>query len=470
MLKIVKPFVLVLLALTLLLTGCGGPGKTETGEPGGKEPSGTSAGKNDRSGNALDPALLAAAKNGDTVTVGAFEQDANEKNGKEPIEWIVMAKMPGKALVVSKYVLGRKPFEDDENTNSVTYPDSTIRAWLNGDFYQEAFTAEEQAMIPLSKIVTTYVENYEKHTAESEDHVFLLSYDEVNKYLASKEGSPQIAAPSETVEATGMYVWENTDMENPKPGVNWMLRDSGDSTYRYAKADGSGYLSRDYCDDINDRSGIRPAIWLVYSEDERNAYERDGVVPEDAELNQKLSGLQVGDKVEMGLFDPTSRVYGNVRAITWTVLDVQDGKALLFADGNVTYLPLNDDREADTCYWEMCSLRTYLNSDAFLDWTFTPAERAKILLTAVHTEDDSTWQRSGGPDTEDYVFLASKEEIAKYFPEKEAAALAEENYWLRSSDFVEDYMAYIYAGNGGIGSNNATAYSGVRPMMWINVK
>ena len=480
MLKSLKPFLSVFLALTLLLAGCAGGDKTNETDgqaekesagasAGEKETSGTSADGNGSAGSAVDTTKLAAAKYGDIITVGAFEQDGNENNGKEPIEWMVVTKMPGKALVVSKYVLERMPFESDADVNSVTYPDSTVRSWLNGDFYQEAFTEEEKAFIPLTNIQTAYVEDYERHTTDSDDHVFLLSYNEVNKYIASKEGSLQIASPTETVKATGIYVWDNSGKENPTPGVGWMLRDSADSTYRYANVDGGGYIARDYGDDINDRGGIRPAMWLVYNKEEMDAYESDGVVPEDAELNQKLSGLQVGDKVEMGIFDPTSRMYGNVHAIIWTVLDIQNGKALLFADGNISSLPLNDDREAGTCYWEMCSLRTYLNSDEFLDWTFMPAERAKILLTAVHTEDAAAWQRSGGPDTEDHVFLASKEEIEKYYPAKEDAALAEENYWLRSADFVEDYMSYVYAGSGGVGSNNAYAYSGVRPMMWIDI-
>ena len=459
--KYLKPILLVFLALTLLLTGFAGCGKKNDADGQGNSNSSAAA--------TVDPAQLAGAKYGDIVTIGAYEQDTNEKNGKEPIEWMVIKKMPGKVLVVSKYVLERMPFEDDESVNSVTYPDSTVCTWLNGTFYEEAFTEAEKAMIPLTKIVTTYVEDYEKHTVDSEDHVFLPSYDEVNKYIASREGSLQIGSPTEALKATGVYVWDNSDQENPTPGVGWMMRDSGESTYRYADVDGSGYLSRDYGEDINDRNGVRPAMWIVFNEEEMNAYERDGVVPEDGELNEKLSGLQVGDKVEMGLFDPTARMYGNVHAIIWTVLEIKDGKALLFADGNINYLPLNDDREADTCYWEMCTLRAYLNGDEFLNWTFTPAERAKIALTSVHTEDDATWQRSGGPDTEDYVFLASKEEIKTYFPEQADAALAEENYWLRSVDFVDDDMAYVYAGSGGTGSNDAYAYSGVRPMMWIDI-
>ena len=152
----------VVLALTLLLTACGGKGtQNGPGEPGENGSNGSSQSENGGSGT-VDTQKLAEAKCGDVVTVGAYEQDNNKNNGKEPIEWIVVTKLPGKALVVSKYVLERMPFEDNDEVNAVKYPDSTVRAWLNGDFYEEAFSDAEKAMIPLTNVVTTYIEDYQK--------------------------------------------------------------------------------------------------------------------------------------------------------------------------------------------------------------------------------------------------------------------------------------------------------------------
>ena len=102
--KYLKPILLVFLALTLLLTGFAGCGKKNDADGQGNSNSSAAA--------TVDPAQLAGAKYGDIVTIGAYEQDTNEKNGKEPIEWMVIKKMPGKVLVVSKYVLERMPFED----------------------------------------------------------------------------------------------------------------------------------------------------------------------------------------------------------------------------------------------------------------------------------------------------------------------------------------------------------------------
>ncbi len=48
---------------------------------------------------------LKIAEVGDIVYFGAYEQDNNTSNGKEDVEWIVLAKENEKALVISKYAL-----------------------------------------------------------------------------------------------------------------------------------------------------------------------------------------------------------------------------------------------------------------------------------------------------------------------------------------------------------------------------
>ncbi len=42
---------------------------------------------------------------GDVIYFGSYEQDNNLSNGKEEIEWIVLAKENRKALLISKYAL-----------------------------------------------------------------------------------------------------------------------------------------------------------------------------------------------------------------------------------------------------------------------------------------------------------------------------------------------------------------------------
>ena len=51
---------------------------------------------------------------GDYVIFGTYEQDYNTENGPEPIEWLVLDKKEGKALVLSKYCLDLVAYHYDK--------------------------------------------------------------------------------------------------------------------------------------------------------------------------------------------------------------------------------------------------------------------------------------------------------------------------------------------------------------------
>jgi len=128
-------------------------------------------------------------KVGNIVTFGAYEQDNNRANGKEPIEWIVLDQKEGKALLLSRYVLDCKKY--NETWKAVTWETCTLRSWLNDDFLNNAFSVTEQ-----QRILTTTVDNSREQGNEAwytdggnntEDKIFLLSYSEVNQYLYAEE-------------------------------------------------------------------------------------------------------------------------------------------------------------------------------------------------------------------------------------------------------------------------------------------
>ena len=79
------------------------------------------------------------------VTLGQYEQDNNLSNGPEEIEWLVLAIVDQKALLVSKYGLDTKPF--NEIRKEITWENSTIRNWLNNEFYNNAFSSSEKNKI-----------------------------------------------------------------------------------------------------------------------------------------------------------------------------------------------------------------------------------------------------------------------------------------------------------------------------------
>lgn len=84
-------------------------------------------------------------KIGSTIKFGQFEQDNKKANGAEAIEWIIVDKTKDSYILVSKYCLDARPYND--TFDIVSWKNSTLCKWLNGDFYKSAFSDEEKKII-----------------------------------------------------------------------------------------------------------------------------------------------------------------------------------------------------------------------------------------------------------------------------------------------------------------------------------
>ena len=124
------------------------------------------------------------AKLREYVTLGVYEQDGNEDNGKEPIEWLVLTQEDDKMLVVSKYGLDYMKYPDDWSSN-IVWESCSLRKYLNSDFMESAFSEEEKKAVVLSKNDNKASEDHYSTVDgnSTEDNVFLLSIEEVQKYL-----------------------------------------------------------------------------------------------------------------------------------------------------------------------------------------------------------------------------------------------------------------------------------------------
>lgn len=149
---------------------------------------------------------LKVAKVGDYVFFGAYEQDNNTANGKENIEWLVLEVKDGKALVTSKYALDCKPY--NTSYTDVTWENCTLRRWLNNDFINAAFSAEEKSMIPTVTVSADNNPDYSTNPGNAtQDQVFLLSVTEANKYFNSD--SARQCEPTDFAVQIGAYVNSN---------------------------------------------------------------------------------------------------------------------------------------------------------------------------------------------------------------------------------------------------------------------
>lgn len=68
---------------------------------------------------------------GEHIMYGSYQGEA--------IEWRVLDKKGDKVLLLSEYGLDIQPF-DTSDVSRVLWKDSTMRKWLNNDFYDNAFS------------------------------------------------------------------------------------------------------------------------------------------------------------------------------------------------------------------------------------------------------------------------------------------------------------------------------------------
>lgn len=99
-----------------------------------------------------------------SITLGTWD-------GK-PIEWLVLKEEGLATLVISKDTIGGYYFDGSSSNSSWAH--SWLRTFLNSDFYEKAFTAEEKKKIVNAKLTDV---------GNAKDNVFLLSENEVRTLL-----------------------------------------------------------------------------------------------------------------------------------------------------------------------------------------------------------------------------------------------------------------------------------------------
>lgn len=189
-------------------------------------------------------------KVGETIEFGNYPQD---KDGTEkPIEWIVMKNEGNQVLLLSKYVLDVKPY--NEEWEGVTWQTSDIRQWLNNEFYTTAFNKSEKAKIQTSLIKNE--DNSEYGTSggnDTEDKVFLLSEKEAETLFSNAD--ERIAKATGYAEKSGVCVTE-------KKEAMWWLRSPGNYGNYAAEVSNYGWIN-EYGNHVDSSGyGVRPALYL----------------------------------------------------------------------------------------------------------------------------------------------------------------------------------------------------------------
>lgn len=218
---------------------------------------------------AEDDNMIAAARDakfavGNYVSFGTYPQ-TKAGNDATPIEWLVLARDGNKALLISRYGLDAQPYNKD-NT-SVTWETCTLRTWLNGMFYNKAFSSAEQAAILTTNVDNSKSQCYSGWNTSggnnTQDKVFLLSYAEASKYFGvtyNSSNTKSRVAPTAYAIAQGA---EKNSSYKTADGIDagwWWLRSPGAYQSSAAGVRTGGSL---FFNDVNYDSGsVRPALWV----------------------------------------------------------------------------------------------------------------------------------------------------------------------------------------------------------------
>lgn len=143
----------------------------------------------------------------DQITFGNY-------NGK-PITWRVLSVDGTDAMVISEDIVDQKAYVDsprklsDEEALLYAWYNCSLRKWLNEDFYEVAFSDEEQEAIKTTHVKNENEEIYEyaglRENADkgqdTEDKIYLLSY---RDSLNNQYGFSQCARKSDTTKNVGV--------------------------------------------------------------------------------------------------------------------------------------------------------------------------------------------------------------------------------------------------------------------------
>ncbi|MBR1758094.1 MAG: hypothetical protein IJ744_05115 [Lachnospiraceae bacterium] len=206
---------------------------------------------------------MTAAEVGTTITFGVYEQDNNTDNGKEEIEWLVLAKEDNRILVISKYALDCIQYNTEYE--KTTWETSSLREWLNGAFFEESFNAAEQSKIAKVTLEADKNPDYDVDPGNStEDRIFILSMSEADRYFDSDDA--RMCEPSEYATEQGVLIGKRDDC------TEWWLRTPGKQSDIAAYVTHFGGLNMygmwvdggvaEYEGVGHNSMAVRPAMWI----------------------------------------------------------------------------------------------------------------------------------------------------------------------------------------------------------------
>ena len=199
--------------------------------------------------------------NNDVIINGSkYHKTENDYFKYEPIKWRVLRYENSEAFLLSEAILDSQPYHSENE--EIDWEKSSIRAWLNNEFINKAFSDEENKAINTVELINKDNSKYGTQGGKNtSDKLFLLSLSEVDGTEESKE--------------YGFWDKKTRKCKNDNFSEEtyfWWLRSPGNSShdaagvYYYGWVFGYGY-------DVQELTGgIRPALYLNLSSSKLFSY------------------------------------------------------------------------------------------------------------------------------------------------------------------------------------------------------
>ena len=199
--------------------------------------------------------------NNDVIINGSkYHKTENNYFKYEPIKWRVLHYENSEAFLLADAILDSQPYHSENE--EIDWEKSSIRAWLNNEFINKAFSNEENKAINTVELINKDNSKYGTQGGKNtSDKLFLLSLSEVDETEESKE--------------YGFWDKKTRKCKNDNFSEEtyfWWLRSPGNSShdaagvYYYGWVFGYGY-------DVQEPAGgIRPALYLNLSSSDFFSY------------------------------------------------------------------------------------------------------------------------------------------------------------------------------------------------------
>jgi len=197
----------------------------------------------------------------------------------EPLKWRVLDPSAGLVLCESiidsqaysntVYCYGRDPYDeydaywnDAEHTHYANgYATSSIRTWLNNDFYNTAFSSSQKTSILTSKLDNRACSiSYSEYDSETTyDKVFLLSWSEMQNTAYGFSASTS-SSPTRQAKGTDYAKCQGVDVDSSSKCSEQRLRSAGGISSHACSVYNDGTLHDIGWGVYDTSNGIRPAI------------------------------------------------------------------------------------------------------------------------------------------------------------------------------------------------------------------